>query len=221
MVSSLRLYLGKENSKYAIMVGGAIVMLTSLFTVLTMLGFTITGSDDVCLGTLEDPCVSYGQICNRLSKHVDIYNTESISMDFDPTIKDYWLFFKDGRVKKEFLIPQGIQASTVGWRFENFTNETKPRSDRVYVHRFSAYSCQDYMLIGLKNNPKDVIKWGIGVMDLDYLDPIWNSFNDSTTSGNITFPIDGNSQLIWVNITENRTAISATLHLKGYQDKNK
>ncbi|GAG19269.1 unnamed protein product, partial [marine sediment metagenome] len=169
---SKRIYLGREFSKYAKIAGGTILTITALFFVLMILGFEITGSDDQCLGTSEDPCVSYGKICNLGPDNYDIYNPESIKLDFSPTIKDHWIFFKDGRIKREFLIPKGIDHSTVGWRFENFTDATKPRKDRVYVHRFARYSCQDYMIVGLKNGPDDVIKWGMGV-GKEYLDPFW------------------------------------------------
>ena len=80
------------------------------------------------------------------------------------------MFFKDGRYKSNYFEDKNINFDTAGWRYENFTDATKPRSDRVYVHRFARYSCQDYMIVGLKNNPDDVIKWGVGV-GKEYLDP--------------------------------------------------
>ena len=169
-----RIYLGLENSKYALLIGGAIVTIIGLFSVLQILGFEISGSDDICDGTTSDPCVSYGKVCNLGYDDYDIYNPESIKLNFTPDIPDYWIFFKDGRYKKEFLTPLGIEHSTVGWRYENFTNDTKPRSDRVYVHRFAKYSCQEYMLVGLKNSPSDEVKWGFGVKN-EYLDPTWLS----------------------------------------------
>jgi len=177
-MGSKRIYLGRENSKYATIAGGAIVTITALFFVLMAVGLEITGSDDFCLGTPESPCVSYGKICNLGPDNYDIYNPEGFKMDFSPTIENYWIFFKDGRVKKEFLIPQGIEHSTKGWRYENFTDATKPRKDRIYVHRFARYSCQDYMLVGLKENPDDLIKWGVGV-GKEYLDPFWYGINDT------------------------------------------
>lgn len=167
-----RIYLGSETSKYALIAGVPLVTITSLFFVLMAVGFTITGSDDFCKGTLDDPCVSYGKICNLGPDNYDIYNPDEVKLDFSPNISNYWIFFKDGRVKKEVLTPIGINQSTSGWRYENFTNATKPLSDRVYVHRFAAYSCQDYMLVVLKNNPGDTIKWGMGVKE-EYLDPFF------------------------------------------------
>jgi len=158
-----RIYLRRESSKYAKIAGGAIITVTSLFFVLMAMGFEITGSDDVCLGTPDDPCVSYGKICNLGPDNYDIYNPEEFKMDFSPGIPDYWIFFKDGRVKKQFLYDKGIRASTAGWRYENFTNATKPRKDRIYVHRFARYSCQDYMLVGLKSNPDETIVWGMEI----------------------------------------------------------
>lgn len=196
-----RIYLGRELSKYAKIAGGAIITITSLFFVLMAMGFEITGSDDICLGTLEDPCISYGRICNLGPDNFDIYNPDEIKLDFSPTIKNYWIFFKDGRVKKQFLYEKGINASTTGWRYENFTNATKPRKDRIYVHRFARYSCQEYMLVGLKENPYDVIKWGVGVGG-EYLDPWWYGENESeaniSVSNNLTLELGSR-----VNITTN------------------
>ena len=200
-----RIYLGREVSKYAEIAGGAIVTLTALFFVLMVLGFEITGSDDICLGTPNDPCISYGKICNLGPDNYDIYNPNGFKLDFSPTIKDYWIFFKDGRVKKQFLYDIGINHSTKGWRYENFTDATKPRKDRVYVHRFARYSCQEYMLVGLKENPDDFIKWGVGV-GTEYLDPYWYGINDTaniSVSNNITLEL--NSQ---INITTNLSGAS-------------
>ena len=196
-----RIYLGRESSKYAKIAGAAIVTITSLFFVLMALGFTITGSDDICLVTPEDPCVSYGKICNTGPDNYDIYNPDEVKLDFSPTVKNYWMFFKDGRVKKQFLYNIGINHSTTGWRYENFTNATKPRADRIYVHRFARYSCQDYMLVGLKENPDDLIKWGIGV-GAEYLDPFWygvgNLTADTSVSGSINLELGSQ-----INITTN------------------
>ena len=203
-----RIYIGRESSKYAKIAGGAIITITSLFFVLMAMGFEITGTDDVCLGTPEDPCVSYGKICNLGPNNYDIYNPDEVKMDFSPNIPNSWMFFKDGRVKKQFLYEQGINASTRGWRYENFTNATKPRKDRIYVHRFARYSCQDYMLVGLKENPDDLIKWGVGVGN-EYLDPVWYGENESAATTSITgnFSVELGRQ---VNITANLSGANST-----------
>ncbi len=198
-----RIYLGRETGKYAGMAGGAIVTILALFLVLAILNFEITGSNDSCLGTSEDPCVSYGKICNLGPDNYDIYNPESVEIDFSPEVEQSWIFFKDGRVKKEFLIPKGIDHSTAGWRFENFTNATKPRKDRVYVHRFARYSCQDYMLVGLKRNPEEIIKWGLGVEE-EYLDPFWYGINDTANISVSTLYMELGTQ---VNISTNLTGL--------------
>jgi len=201
-----RIYLGRESSKYAKIAGGAIITVTSLFFVLMAMGFEITGSDDICLGTPEDPCISYGKICNLGPDNFDIYNPDEVKMDFSPTVKNYWMFFKDGRVKKQFLYDQGINASTKGWRYENFTDATKPRKDRIYVHRFARYSCQEYMLVGLKEKPEDLIKWGVGV-GAEYLDPFWygEATADTLVSGNISMEIG-----FPLNFTTNLTGATTT-----------
>ena len=176
---------------YKILFGNRIYLysgatLITLFVALLLVGLRITGSDDVCKGTPDDPCVSYGTICNPLPKNIDIYNPNETKLGFTPEIKEYWIFFKDGRVKKEFLSPKGITQSTLGWRYENFTNATKSVSTAKYVHRFGAYSCQSYMLVGLKNNPNDKIKWGFCIGN-ECLDPIW----DSLRGGEVEVYING------------------------------
>lgn len=197
-----RIYLGREVSKYAEIAGGAIITITSLFFVLMVMGFEITGTDDMCLGTLDDPCVSYGKICNLGPDNYDIYNPEQVKIDFSPSVPNSWIFFKDGRVKKEFLHGIGVNHSTAGWRYENFTDATKPRSDRVYVHRFARYSCQEYMLVGLKENQDDVIKWGMGV-GAEYYDPFWYGVNttaETLVSDNLSVELETP-----INITTNIT----------------
>ena len=196
-----RIYLGRSTGKYALIAGGSLATITSLFFVLMYLGIQIAGSNDVCLGTPNDPCVSYGSICNYGPDNYDIYNPDGVKMDFSPTLQNYWMFFKDGRVKKEMLYDVGVNASTRGWRYENFTNATRPVSSALYVHRFARYSCQDYMLVGLKNNPNDVIKWGVGVGS-EYLDPFWYGVGNDTAniavSNNITLELGSQ-----VNLTMN------------------
>jgi len=199
-----RIYLGRESSKYAKIAGGTLLTITSLFFVLMIMGFEITGSDDQCLGTLDDPCVSYGKICNLGPNNYDIYNPDQVKLDFSPTIENYWIFFKDGRYKREFLYDLGVNHSTKGWRYENFTNATKPRSDRIYVHRFPAYTCQDYMLVGLKDNPDDVIKWGMGV-GKEYLDPLWYGVNDTADTEVSSMTVELGTEL---NITGNLSGVT-------------
>lgn len=202
-----KITLGNATSKYALIAGGAIITITSLFIVLIALGFQITGSDDICLGTADDPCISYGKICNLGPDNYDIYNPDNIKLDFSPTIKNYWMFFKDGRIKKEMLYSLGINASTSGWRYENFTNATKVTSTAVYVHRFGKYSCQEYMIVGLKENPNDVIKWGFGVKE-EYLDPFWYGVGNATANiSATTLYMELGSQ---INITANITGATTT-----------
>jgi len=198
-----RIYLGSATSKYAKIAGGAIVTITSLFFVLMAMGFEITGTDDICAGTPEDPCVSYGKICNLGPNNYDIYNPDEIKLDFSPTIKSYWMFFKDGRVKKNYFSGKNINFDSAGWRYENFTDATKPLSNRVYVHRFARYDCQNYMIVGLKENSNDVVKWGVGV-GKEYLDPFW--YGPENTSGSNVNVEFGNP----INITAGVTGAATT-----------
>ena len=104
-----RIYLGRYPSKYAI-TGVAITTITTLFFVLMAFGIEITGTNDICDGTLDDPCVSYGEICNNGPNAYDIYNPNEVEMGFSPEIDRHWMFFKDGRYKKETLCNSRIIA---------------------------------------------------------------------------------------------------------------
>ncbi len=144
-------------------------------------GFEITGTDDICAGTLGDPCISYIGIKNPTRDYVDVFNQNQIQLEFSPSVKDYYLFRKDGRCKggDSCAAPNGI--SLPGWSFIDFTNETKPLKDKVYVYRFPAYTTKEFLLWGLKHNPTDRVKWAL-TLDLEglrngELDPIWESPN--------------------------------------------
>ena len=74
----------------------------------------------------------------------------------------------------------GSKKGFKGWRCVDFTNATKSQKELVYNFRFAKYSTTKFMLAGIKNNPKETIKWGFGVND-SYLDPFWYGEVEVTT----------------------------------------
>jgi len=164
---------------------GAAVTVTTftglfLYLVVTY-GFIITDltGNFSCEGTYENPCVSEFKVRNPTRYNVDIYNQNEIQLDFSPELKDFSLFVKDGRCKTGCGAPNGLQFP--GWRHTDFTNETKPRKDKVYVFRFPSYRTKYFLLAGIKNDPTDTIKWGFGTNG-SYLDPVWEGIGSNETN---------------------------------------
>lgn len=137
--------------------------LLSIFIILQSIGVQITSDGDkICKGSLDDPCISYIKVYNPTAKSIYIYNYDEVKFDFSPEIKEYKLYVKYyGK-----------------WRFTNFTMETRlgniPK-DRKYIFVFPRYSTKEFKLVGYKKNPFDKVKWGVGILDEDRLDPIWDS----------------------------------------------
>lgn len=181
-----RLYLG---------VGSTII---GLFTILMLLGLQITSPDgdfectgdyrteqecnslNLVFGRECGPCTSRVNIYNPTVKNIFVYNKEEFQIGFSPNILDSAFYVKDGRCSGKLTgsscscyLKDGSEYAIKGWRCVDFTNRTKPRKDRIYVFRWGAYDTRQHLLIGFKESPKDQIKWGMGIKDLDYLDPIW------------------------------------------------
>ncbi len=156
-----------------------VVTIISLFVLLqTNFGFIITDltGNFSCEGTYENPCISEFVVKNPTKYNVDIYSKDQVKLDFSPGIKDYALFVPDGRCtatgKCACEMKNGEKLGFKGLRCVDFTNKTKPRQDKVYNFRFQRYSTTEFTLAGIKNNPKDEIKWTFGTNDVE-LDPVW------------------------------------------------
>jgi len=155
-------------------IAASVVTLVGLFFILnTVYDFNFVGTDDVCHGTLSDPCISYINITNPSIYNVDIYNKDQIKLEFSPTVKEYYLFRKDGRCRggKSCAAPNGI--SLTGWNYIDFTNATKPLENRKYVYRFTARTTKEFLLWGLKVKPEDKVKWDF-ITEKGILDPVWD-----------------------------------------------
>jgi len=172
--------------KWAKLIGissGSIIFL--IFGYLTMTGCieinSISG-DMTCAGTIDDPCYAY--VTFTAKEDVFIYPTgydpygRSVGFDFDPAPKEAVLQRSWGN----------------GWRTINLS---KPWSSKVkYAIKFGKGTTYDLRIIGYKNSPSDVIKWGFGSDEFGvntYIDPYWLSIGGAN---NII--INSSSQYKWI-----------------------
>ena len=168
--------------------GVGILTIIGLFSFLvSYYGFEITGTDDLCSGTLDDPCISFVNVTNPTKYNVDVFNQDEIELSFSPEIPDYKIFRKDGRCSgktgSSCCSPDGVCLK--GWKFTDFTPATRPLEDKVYVQRFPAYSTVEFLVWGLKESPTDRVKWDFTAdpegLSKGYLDPVWDY--DSSKGG--------------------------------------
>ncbi len=193
-----------------------VTTILTLFALLSSLyGFEINDltGDIVCEGTYENPCISKFEVRNPNAFDVDIYSADQVKLEFSPDIKDYALFVPDGRCsatgKCACEMKNGEKLGFKGLRCVDFTNKTKPRQDKVYNFRFSRYSTDEFTLAGIKNNPKDEIKWTFGTNDVE-LDPIWLSKVEDDLINTEKF-----------NVTYNGVSIPLEDYLNVYEDNGK
>jgi len=130
-----------------------IILGTSLTTVLgiliylsTLQGVSITTSGDIkCLGTLDNPCISYFNITSNYYT-LKFFNTSNQKLSFSPEVKDYKIYrFTYGKWK-EINFPINM---TKGVKYQ-------------------------FKIMGYKNNPYQNIKWNIDFGDT-MIDPWWNA----------------------------------------------
>jgi len=165
--------------KIGVGAGASVATLLGFFALLTTLyGIQITdlSGNFSCEGTFDNPCVSYFTTKTPSGVYVDIYSQDQVKLDFSPGVVDYALFIKDGRCSATGAcrceLSDGSLIGLDGWRCVDFTNKTKPREDKVYNFRFTG--TQEWALVGLKPTEWTPIKWGFGVEDKGYLDPVWD-----------------------------------------------
>lgn len=174
--------------KWAKLIGissGSIIFL--IFTYLSLTGsieiLSVSG-DISCAGTIEEPCYAYATFIAK--EDVYIYPTgydpwgRSVGFDFEPT-------------PKEAVLQRSWGSS---WRTIDLS---KPWSTKVkYAIKFSKGKTYNLRIIGYKNNPNDVIKWGFGSDEFGvdaYIDPYWLSID---TSINANMVINSSSIHKWV-----------------------
>jgi hypothetical protein len=126
------------------------VSLVGLITYLIAFGFTITGTDDKCAGSLTDPCVSNLSFKNPTPYNVNVKSKEQLVFDFSPIscVKDYKLM---------------MGGKEVNW------------SKGVTFTRMKTTKMQ---LILYKTDPTCTIKFGVNTSSY-YLDPVFEGVGTS------------------------------------------
>lgn len=187
-----------ERKWFKIGAGAAISVTTIVglfYFLVAQYGFVITDKTGniTCEGTYEQPCVSEFVVRNPTRYNVDIYTKNQTKLEFSPDIRDYALFYKDNRCTAtgncRCELKNGQKIGFAGWRCVDFTNKTKPRADTTYVFRFAAYSQTTFLLAGIKEDPKDTIKWTFGTPNAE-LDPFW--YGSTLITGNAQYTIASN-----------------------------
>ena len=141
------------DSKKKVQIIGAGTLLTVLTIIasLSVYGIQLSVSGDMaCRGTIDDPCLAYFNIS---VSNYSLQFTNSFKFDVEPSIKSMEIYKWHGGYKK--------------WLPYNFTGKTLAKSATPY----------QFKVVALKNNPQDVIKWGVGY-GLDYKDPWWTGTPD-------------------------------------------
>lgn len=160
-----------SKTKY---IGSGTTILTVTALILWMVlspDFDIAISKDpLCDGNLEDPCIQFinATFNPQNTRYTTFYirNKGDIKLDFSPDIIDYALCKKDGRYKKE-----RSYDNLCGPGYREIL--TKPYYYKyLYYYKFYKGQTEEWMLVGLKKNPSDTVKWGIKVSDRE-VDPIW------------------------------------------------
>jgi len=169
--------------------GGIAAGVTTILALFVLLvsnfGFEITDltGNFTCEGTYENPCISRFTVRNPTLYDVDIYSKDQTKLIFAPEIDDYALFVPDGRCtatgKCACDMKNGDRMGFEDWRCVDFTNKTKPRTDKVYNFRFKRYSTTEFLLAGIKKESIQTVKWTFGVHDGE-LDPIWYGASESS-----------------------------------------
>lgn len=146
-----------------------------------------TSGDIYCAGTIQEPCISYLNITytpqNPLYKTFYLYSKDKVKLGFSPDIKLYALCKKDGRYKKarseENICGPGYREILTSPYYYEYT----------YLYKFYAKQKEEWMLIGLKNNPGDRVKWGIDVVNAK-VDPVWDAEYAKIICKNVTTAYD-------------------------------
>ena len=167
-----------DKTKITIGVGVAatgIFSLTKLIAYLLLLGAVITSPDgnQICSGTIEDPCISHIFISNISAT---ISNPEGIKLEFLPGIKDYDLYVAN-YWNETVTSTYNIDVNNVS--VEESVNQTINHKDWILIENMDNFSFDkektyEFELRGYKYNPSDNIKWTLTGANGN-LDPWWNS----------------------------------------------
>ncbi len=180
---------------------GTIIGLTFLFLSLSG-AITITGysGDQVCAGTLSDPCYAY--INFTANEDIFIYPIgydpwgRETPFEFSPAVKSWKLQRSWGKSWRDIPLDKTCTGTWCG----------APNNKGV-SYSWVLREGKDYRvrIVAMKNNPSDEIKWAVDYEDKEYLDPTWLPLPTQNWTK------EGNN--VWINDSNvfiNMTAISNT-----------
>jgi len=202
-MSYKRIYLGSTST------------LVSLFIILTFAGlqidnvsenFQCTGdyrTESMCLdlnltfGKECGPCMSNLRITNPQPKNIYVYNKGQFDIEFEPEVLDSAFYVKDGRCSGKLTgsscscyLNDGTEYAIKGWRCVDFTNRTKPRQDRIYNYKWSAYSTKEHLLIGFKEDPEQEVSWTTSYLSnegrvIEDVETLWLPYTNGPNSSRV------------------------------------
>lgn len=174
----------------------ATTMIGLLFAYLTFMGaIEITGfsGDQVCAGTIEDPCYAYINFTANEDIFIypigyDPWGRDTI-FEFSPGVKDWKLQRSWGKGWRDIPLDKTCTGTWCG----------APNSDGV-TYSWVLREDRDYRvrIVALKNKPSDTIKWAVNYEDKEYLDPVWLPAQDWIIEGDSIYINDSN---VLINIT--------------------
>ena len=193
---------------------GASGIIFLMFSYLAMTGaIEITGisGDTICDGVFDDPCYAYVNF--TVNEDIFIY-----PLNYDPWGRSVGFNFEPD--PKKVVLQRSWGKS---WRTIDLS---KSWSSKVkYAIKFVKGKSYNLRVIGYKENPNDIIKWGFGSHEFGtdiYIDPIWGAkesefknCGDVITYWNVSSPIyedsiSKNGSKIKIKIGEETTQSNST-----------
>jgi len=171
-------------------------LISGIFLYLIFLNaITITGysGDQICAGTLEDPCYAYINLTAK--EDIFIYPVgydpwgRDTFIEFDPAVKSWKLQRSWGSYWKNIPLNETCTGKWCG-----------APDNKGVAYSYVLREGRDYQfrIVGYKKDPKETIKWAVNYDDREYLDPTWYGVGN--------YEIEGDSVVVrdpkfFINVT--------------------